>query len=161
MNKFFNILRDTCYICLQELKNVFRDQGVLIFLVVVPLAYPLLYSWIYNNEVAREVPVAIVDLSHSHTSREFTRMIDASPDTRVALRCNSLDEARQRIGRGDAYGVVYLPEDFQTRLNRMEQTHVGVYCDMSIMLAYKAIFQTCGAMQGELNSRIQVKLSGN
>ena len=46
MNKFFNILRDTCYICLQELKNVFRDQGVLIFLVVVPLAYPLLYSWI-------------------------------------------------------------------------------------------------------------------
>ena len=91
MNKFFNILRDTCYICLQELKNVFRDQGVLIFLVVVPLAYPLLYSWIYNNEVAREVPVAIVDLSHSHTSREFTRMIDASPDTRVALRCNSLD----------------------------------------------------------------------
>ena len=34
MNKFFNILRDTCYICLQELKNVFRDQGVLIFLVV-------------------------------------------------------------------------------------------------------------------------------
>lgn len=161
MNKFFNILRDTCYICLQELKNVFRDQGVLIFLVVVPLAYPLLYSWIYNNEVAREVPVAIVDLSHSHTSREFTRMIDASPDTRVALRCNSLDEARQRIGRGDAYGVVYFPEDFQTKLNRMEQTHVGVYCDMSIMLAYKAIFQTCVAIQGELNSRIQVKLSGN
>lgn len=161
MNKFFNILCDTCYICLQELKNVFRDQGVLIFLVVVPLAYPLLYSWIYNNEVAREVPVAIVDLSHSHTSREFTRMIDASPDTRVALRCNSLDEARQRIGRGDAYGVVYFPEDFQTKLNRMEQTHVGVYCDMSIMLAYKAIFQTCVAIQGELNSRIQVKLSGN
>lgn len=161
MNKFFNILCDTCYICLQELKNVFRDQGVLIFLVVVPLAYPLLYSWIYNNEVVREVPVAIVDLSHSHTSREFTRMIDASPDTRVALRCNSLDEARQRIGRGDAYGVVYFPEDFQTKLNRMEQTHVGVYCDMSIMLAYKAIFQTCVAIQGELNSRIQVKLSGN
>ena len=38
MNKFFNILRDTFYICLQELKNVFRDQGVLIFRVVVPLA---------------------------------------------------------------------------------------------------------------------------
>ncbi len=149
------------YICLKELKNVLKDQGVLMFLIIVPLAYPLLYSWIYNNEVTREVPVAVVDRSHSQMSREFTRMLDASPDTKVAVKCNSLEEAKDRVGRGDAYGVVYFPEDFQTRLNRMEQTHVGVYCDMSLMLAYKAIFQTCTAIQGNLNSKIQIELSGN
>lgn len=146
---------------MKELKNVLKDQGVLMFLVIVPLAYPLLYSWIYNNEVTREVPVAVVDMSHSHTSREFTRMLDASPDTKVAVRCNSLAEAKECIGRGEAYGAVYFPEDFQTKLNRMEQTHVGVYCDMSLMLAYKAIFQTCTAIQGNMNSRIQIELSGN
>lgn len=146
---------------MKELKNVLKDQGVLMFLVIVPLAYPLLYSWIYNNEVTREVPVAVVDMSHSHTSREFTRMLDASPDTKVAARCKSLEEAKARIGRGEAYGVVYFPQDFHTKLNRMEQTHVGVYCDMSLMLAYKAIFQTCTAIQGNMNSRIQIELSGN
>ena len=146
---------------MKELKNVLKDQGVLMFLVIVPLAYPLLYSWIYNNEVTREVPVAVVDMSHSHTSREFTRMLDASPDTKVAARCKSLEEAKERVGRGEAYGVVYFPQDFQTKLNRMEQTHVGVYCDMSLMLAYKAIFQTCTAIQGNMNSRIQIELSGN
>lgn len=146
---------------MKELKNVQKDQGVLMFLVIVPLAYPLLYSWIYNNEVTREVPVAVVDMSHSHTSREFTRMLDASPDTKVAARCKSLEEAKERVGRGEAYGVVYFPQDFQTKLNRMEQTHVGVYCDMSLMLAYKAIFQTCTAIQGNLNSRIQIELTGN
>lgn len=146
---------------MKELKNVLKDQGVLMFLVIVPLAYPLLYSWIYNNEVTREVPVAVVDMSHSHTSREFTRMLDASPDTKVAARCKSLEEAKERVGRGEAYGVVYFPQDFQTKLNRMEQTHVGVYCDMSLMLAYKAIFQTCTAIQGNLNSRIQIELTGN
>lgn len=146
---------------MKELKNVLKDQGVLMFLVIVPLAYPLLYSWIYNNEVTREVPVAVVDMSHSHTSREFTRMLDASPDTKVAARCKSLEEAKERVGRGKAYGVVYFPQDFQTKLNRMEQTHVGVYCDMSLMLAYKAIFQTCTAIQGNLNSRIQIELTGN
>lgn len=146
---------------MKELKNVLKDQGVLMFLVIVPLAYPLLYSWIYNNEVTREVPVAVVDMSHSHTSREFTRMLDASPDTKVAARCKSLEEAKARIGRGEAYGVVYFPQDFQTKLNRMEQTHVGVYCDMSLMLAYKAIFQTCTAIQGNLNSKIQIELTGN
>lgn len=146
---------------MKELKNVLKDQGVLMFLVIVPLAYPLLYSWIYNNEVTREVPVAVVDMSHSHTSREFTRMLDASPDTKVAARCKSLEEAKERVGRGEAYGVVYFPQNFQTKLNRMEQTHVGVYCDMSLMLAYKAIFQTCTAIQGNLNSRIQIELTGN
>lgn len=146
---------------MKELKNVLKDQGVLMFLVIVPLAYPLLYSWIYNNEVTREVPVAVADMSHSHTSRKFTRMLDASPDTKVAARCKSLEEAKARIGRGEAYGVVYFPQDFQTKLNRMEQTHVGVYCDMSLMLAYKAIFQTCTAIQGNLNSRIQIELTGN
>lgn len=146
---------------MKELKNVLKDQGVLMFLVIVPLAYPLLYSWIYNNEVTREVPVAVADMSHSHTSREFTRMLDASPDTKVAARCKSLEEAKERVGRGDAYGVVYFPQDFHTKLNRMEQTHVGVYCDMSLMLAYKAIFQMCTAIQGNLNSRIQIELTGN
>lgn len=161
MKRIYKILHDTCYICLKELKNVLKDQGVLMFLVIVPLAYPLLYSWIYNNEVTREVPVAVVDLSHSHMSREFTRKLDASPDTRVAVRCNNLEEAKALIGRGDVFGAVYFPEDFQTRLNRMEQTHVGVYCDMSIMLAYKAIFQTCTAIQGNMNAKIQIKLAGN
>ena len=149
------------YICLNELKNVLKDQGVLMFLIIVPLAYPLLYSWIYNNEVTRDVPVAVVDRSHSQMSREFTRMLDASPDTKVAVKCSSLEEAKDRVGKGEAYGVVYFPEDFQTKLNRMEQTHVGVYCDMSLMLAYKAIFQTCTAIQGNLNSKIQIELSGN
>lgn len=161
MNKIYKILHDTCYICMKELKNVLKDQGVLMFLILVPIAYPILYSWIYNNEMTREVPVAVVDLSHSHTSREFTRMLDASPDTKVAVRYNSLAEAKECIGRGEAYGAVYFPEDFQTKLNRMEQTHVGVYCDMSLMLAYKAIFQTCTAIQGNMNSRIQIELSGN
>lgn len=161
ITNIYKVIHDTCYICMRELKNVLKDQGVLMFLILVPIAYPLLYSWIYNNEVTREVPVAVVDMSHSHTSREFTRMLDASPDTKVALFCNSLEEAKQRVGKGDAYGVVYFPEDFQTKLNRMEQTHVGVYCDMSLMLAYKAIFQTCTAIQGNLNSKIQIELSGN
>ena len=65
---FFRIkqgIQDTCYIMVEEIRNEFRDEGLLIFCVVVPLFYPLLYSWIYSNEVVRVVPVAVVDLSDS------------------------------------------------------------------------------------------------
>ena len=48
LNKIVNGFRDMCYIWAKEMRNVFRDEGVLIFCILVPLGYPLLYSWIYN-----------------------------------------------------------------------------------------------------------------
>ena len=60
MSIFHNIyqgLLDACYILRKELQLLVKDEGVIIFFILVPLVYPLLYSWIYNNEVVRDVPV--------------------------------------------------------------------------------------------------------
>lgn len=137
-----NLIVSICYIWWIEMKNTIKDEGVLIFFVIVPLLYPLLYSWIYNNEVVRDVPVVVVDQSHTATSREFIRMLDASPDVKVAYYCNSIPEAESVVGHQKANGILYFPEDFERTINRGEQAHVSIYCDMSLMLAYKAIYQT-------------------
>ena len=63
------------HICEQELKMCIKDQGVLIFFLLVPLAYPLVYAFIYTNEVVREVPAAAVDASQSAQSREYLRRL--------------------------------------------------------------------------------------
>lgn len=154
-------LLDACYVWWQEMKGVVKDEGVLIFFILVPLAYPLLYSWIYNNEVVREVPVVVVDDSRSALSREFVRHCDASPDVMVKCHAADMEEARALIGRQEVKGIYYIPSDFSTRLARMEQTAVSVYCDMSLMLTYKAIFQTATAVSQDMNGKIQIKLSGN
>lgn len=151
---------DTCYIWTKEMRSVVKDEGVIIFMVLVPLFYPLLYSWIYNNEVVREVNTIVVDQSHSHASREFIQKFDASPDTKVAFYCNSLDEAQELIGKQQAHGIIYFPQDFAKRLARSEQATVSVYCDMSLMLTYKAIYQTCTAVSAAINSKIQIAQSG-
>ena len=75
-------ISDMMIIWMNELKNVVKDQGILIFFIFVPLGYPLLYTYIYNNEVIREVPVAAVDDNRSSMSREFLKYVDANPDTR-------------------------------------------------------------------------------
>lgn len=150
---------DTCYICVREMRGTITDEGVLIFCVLVPLLYPLLYSWIYNNEVVREVPVAIVDQSHTNASREYIRKFDASPDTKVAYYCTSLEEAKDLTAKQQVHGTLYFPEDFERRLYRGEQTKVGVYCDMSLMLTYKAIYQTAQAVASDMNAQIQIAQS--
>ena len=154
-------IKDACYIWRQELKQVFRDEGVLIFCVIVPLVYPLLYSWIYNNEVVHEVPVVVVDDSHSHLSRQFIRMCDASPDVKIVYYAGDLDEAKMLVSRQVAKGVYYIPEEFATNINRMKQSVIGVYCDMSLMLTYKAIYQTAVAVTQTMGAEIQRRVSGN
>ena len=157
--KIIHGFQDMCYIWAKEMRNVFRDEGVLMFCILVPLGYPLLYSWIYNNEVVRDVPTAIVDLSHSHTTREFIRQYDAAPDVKTAYFCNSLDEAKQLVARQAVHGILYFPADFDTKLMRGEQAHVSVYTDMSLMLTYKAIYQTAQAVATHINSGIQITQS--
>lgn len=115
----------------------------MLFCIILPLAYPLVYSWVYNNEVVREVPVAVVDNSRTAMSRKFVQRVDASPDVSVSLYCRDMAEAQRAVGKGEVYGVIYFPDDFARNVGRMEQSHVSVYCDMSYMLTYKAIFQTC------------------
>lgn len=158
---FVKGLNNICRICVDEMKLIAKDEGMLMFFILVPLLYPLLYSFIYTNEVVREVPVAVVDMSKSAMSRRFIRQFDASPDAKIAHFCNNLEEAKQLIGNQEAFGVLYFPSDFQTKLNRMEQSHVSLFCDMSFMLYYKAVFQAATAVAGEMNTGIQIKRLGN
>ncbi len=160
-HKLYNAIQDAAFIWREEIKQVFRDEGVLIFCVIVPLVYPLLYSWIYNNEVVREVPVVVVDQSHSQLSRQFIRMCDASPDVKVISYAENLDEAKSIVSRQVAKGVYLIPSDFATNINRMQQGVISVYCDMSLMLTYKALYQTSVVVTQAMGAEIQKKVSGN
>ena len=164
MSIFHKILKwfdDAAYVWRFEFKQVLRDEGVLLFCVVVPLVYPLLYSWIYNNEAIHEVPVVVVDQSHSPLSRQFIRMCDASPDVHIVSYAADLDDAQSLVSRQVVKGIYLIPEDFATNVNRMQQGTVSVYCDMALMLTYKAIFQTAMAVSQQMGAKIQTKLSGN
>ena len=116
MSIFRNIykdIEDACFIWWKEMRRVVKDEGVLIFFIVVPLAYPLLYSWIYNNEVVRDVPVCVVDNSHSQLSRQFIRMCDASPDVHIKYYAQDLDEAKSLVSRQLVKGVYLIPSSFE------------------------------------------------
>ena len=159
-HNLYNGLQDACYIWRKEMTQVVKDEGVLIFFVFVPLVYPLLYSWIYNNEVVREVPVCVVDQSHSHLSREFIRMCDASPDVHVKYYAQDLDEAKSLVSRQLVKGIYLIPSSFAEDVYGLKRGVVSVYCDMSLMLTYKAIFQTAQMVTMEMGNELKTMLGG-
>lgn len=149
------------YICQKELKAVFKDQGVLIFFLLVPLAYPLLYAFIYTGEVVREVPAAVVDMNKSTLSREFIRNVDATPDVKIQSHCADMEEAKLLLKESKVYGVIYIPESFSSDITKGIQTQVTLYCDMSGMLYYKAILTASTEVSLKMNKAIKVKRAGN
>lgn len=149
------------YICQKELKAVFKDQGVLIFFLLVPLAYPLLYAFIYTGEVVREVPAAVVDMNKSTLSREFIRKVDATPDVKIQSHCADMEEAKLLLKESKVYGVIYIPESFSSDITKGIQTQVTLYCDMSGMLYYKAILTASTEVSLKMNKAIKAKRAGN
>lgn len=138
------------------LRDIFTDGGLIIFLLVVPVIYPILYAFIYNNEVVRDVPVVVVDGDGSSLSRDFVRRLDASPDVKVVAHAKSLADAQNFVRRREAYGVVSLPSQMNRDLQRGTPVRVQVFCDMSGMLYYKAVLATTTDVALQTNARIKV-----
>ncbi|MFS6554356.1 ABC transporter permease [Parabacteroides distasonis] len=88
-------LRNMCDVWAEEIRRIMRDEGMLLFFIVLPLTYPILYSWVYNNEVVRDVPVVVVDDSRSQLSREFIRLCDGTADVEIVGYAADMDEARR------------------------------------------------------------------
>ena len=149
------------HICARELKNVFKDQGVLIFFILVPLAYPLVYAFIYTQEVVRDVPAAVVDNSRSSLSREFIRMVDATPDIKVQSYCADMEEAQNLIEEGRVYGIIYIPEEFARNISQGKQVSVSIFSDMSGLLYYKSLLMATTNVSLDMNKDIKIERMGN
>ncbi len=139
-SRFFLWCIQVLRMCGRELLLVFRDEGVVIFFLVLNAVYPVLYALIYNPEVVRNERVVVVDDNRTHASRDLVRRLDATQEIAIAGYAANMQEAQVAMHRKDCYGILHVPRDFGQSVGRGEQAHVSLYCDMSVMMRYKAMF---------------------
>lgn len=154
------LLLDIYYVWINELKVVFKDGAVVLLFFIVPFAYPILYSFIYNNETAHEVKVVVVDDSNSALSREFKRKVDATADVNIIGYASDMEEAREALRRKEAYCIIYIPSDFGQKINTQQQTQLSVYADMSSLLFYKAMLLSATEVSLDMGADIRVAEMG-
>ena len=160
---FIQVLR----VCGRELLLVFRDQGVVIFFLLLNAVYPVLYALIYNPEVVRNERVVVVDDTRSQLSREIVRRLDATQEIAIAGYAANMQEAQDAMHRKECYGILYIPHEFGQSVGRGDQGHLSLYCDMSVMMRYKAMFtalsnvtQTMGNERMAMRVEPVVSMSG-
>ena len=145
------------HVWLDEISDIVKDEGILIFIILLPLAYPLLYAMIYTTETQRELPVCVVDDCMSTRSRDFIRRVDATQEVSISAHCTSMDQAQELMRRRDVYAILRIPAEFDLDIWRGRQTVVGLYCDLTSMLYYKVAYLGVVNVAQELNRNIKVR----
>jgi len=137
-----------------ELRLIVSDAGVLLFFLGLPLAYPIVYTLIYNPEVIRELPVAVIDDSRTAASRELVRKMAASPAIEIHSYCADLPEARALLSAGEVYGIVTIPSDYARNLGNGEQAHISFFADVSLLLRYRTFLSALTDIQIDMVSEL-------
>ena len=153
----FSGLDLTWFSFVDELKTILKDKGAMLIFFLAVLAYPLIYSIAYENNVVRDIPITVVDLDNSALSRQMIRMLAATKEIEVAQEAGSLHEARQLFWDGNSKGVILVPEGFEKNLLKGLQTSVSVYCDASYFLIYKETLSATIQAAGTFSAGVEIK----
>lgn len=132
-----NMFRQLFGVYRHEFYLTFHDGGIVLFFLFLPLAYPILYSLIYNPELVRDVKMVVVDHDMTATSRELVRRIDATQEAWVTGYAADLNEARRAMDSHHCYAILEIPEGFERRIGRIETGNAVMYCEMSLLLRYR------------------------
>lgn len=142
----------------REMSLVLKDIGVIIFFFGLPLLYPIVYTLIYNPELVRDIPVAVVDDCRTAQSRELARMADATEAMNIMGYPANMGEARRLMNEKECYGILYIPEDYSRRIGRGEQGVVAFYSEMSLLLRYRAFVSALTDLQLQTGAQIRREL---
>lgn len=146
--------------CVDEFKAIFHDKGVMIFIFLLPLIYPVVYALIYNPELSRDVKAVVVDDDRSEKSRAFVRKIDASEGVRIIGYAANMEEAKDALAEKQCYGIIRIDRNFENDIVRGERGKAMLYCDMSLLIRYKALLSGVTEASFDLGSEIQFETIG-
>lgn len=138
-----------------EFKRILHDQGVVLFFLFLPLAYPVIYSLIYNPELVRDVPVVVVDRDMTSDSRRLARDFDATEGARVIGYAADMGEARRAFDSHECYAIMEIPHGFSRALGRGERGQAMLYCDMSLLLRYRSLMFAATDLSLAMSQQIQ------
>ena len=82
-----------------EWRRVLGNRAAFGLLVLAPVIYGVFYPQPYLTQILRDIPIAVVDNDLSDLSRQVVEALDASGTVKVAMRTETLEEARRSLDR--------------------------------------------------------------
>ena len=143
MIRLNNIIRVAIY----EYRSIIRSLSILLVMGGGVFMYGLLYNYMYSPNVLREIPITVVDESHTPLSRHYIRLLDGTPQVRVEGIITDMSQAHERMTKGEIMGIIYLPKDFETKVGKGEEAVFVSFNSTMAFLTYAGMKEaSSGAM---------------
>ncbi len=104
----------------KELLQLGRDRLTFGMIIGIPLMQMLLFGFAINTDI-RNLQAAYVDLSNTSASRQLVAEIQASQIVGFNTILSSSEQLQQGIRSGDINIGVYIPADFERRLQQPDR----------------------------------------
>lgn len=123
------------------------DRPVYLFcMLVAPIISLLFFVSLMHAGLPKDLPIAVVDLDRSATSRNLIRQLDAFEQTKVYVQSASFSEARREMQKGNVYGIFYIPLDFEAKAISGKQPRLSFYTNGTYLIAASLLFRDMKTM---------------
>jgi ABC-2 type transport system permease protein len=92
--------------------RTFRDRTALFFTFVFPLIFLFIFGGLFGSDSGASFRVALVNQSQAPYAAQLTKDIQGSKIFKVSSGVNSLDQAKEKMKRGELDAAIVLPSDF-------------------------------------------------
>lgn len=133
-----------------------RSLYILVMLVF-PLLSILFFGSLFKDGLPTKMPIAIVDLDQTATSRKMARSIDVTPMSKVVEFLQSETEAMSELRAGNIYGFVVFPKNFEADILTSKQPIVGYYYHNAFLTAGGLIQSNLATVLRSLSGGINIK----
>lgn len=95
-----------------DIKRLFRDKVAIFFVFIFPLVFLVIFGNIFGGSDDVSFRVGLLNQSDSQFSKDFAGQIKDNKVFEVDEEINTLDQAREKMNRGQLEASIILPEGF-------------------------------------------------
>jgi len=142
--------KDTCRSPLRRsLGRLFLREGRILLknpiyvfcMMVFPVAVMFFFTSLLDDGQPLDLPIAVVDLDNTSTTRSLTRTLDAFQNSRVVAHYPTMSEARRAIQRNKIYGFLYIPKGTTDDLIASRQPKISFYYTLTAITAGSMVYK--------------------
>ena len=110
-------------------------------MVAFPLAVIFFFTSLLEQGQPQEMPVGVVDLDNTSTTRTLIRTLDAFQSCEVVAHYATPAEAREAIENNKIYGFLYIPEGTTEKLIASRQPKISFYYTMTTIMSGSLVYR--------------------
>ncbi|SEW22188.1 ABC-2 type transport system permease protein [Prevotella sp. khp7] len=104
-------------------------------MVVFPLLALVFFTSLMGEGLPQDMPVGVVDLDNTSTTRGIIRRLDAFQSSQVVAHYPSVAEARKAVQENEIYAFLYIPKGTTDDLLSSRQPKISYYYNMASVMS--------------------------